>query len=38
MSDHDPDDQCHCVEPSDNDQGFCMVCGRWINYRERDQP
>jgi len=27
--------QCYCRTPSDNDQGFCLGCGRWINYRER---
>jgi hypothetical protein len=29
---------CDCQRPSDNDQGVCMGCGRWINYAERDQP
>lgn len=29
---------CGCVQPSDNDQGFCMGCGEWINYRERNSP
>ena len=26
--------QCHCAKPQDNDQGICMDCGRWINYRD----
>jgi hypothetical protein len=27
---------CQCRYPADNDQGFCLGCGLWINYRERD--
>lgn len=26
-------EQCECRKPSDNDQGRCLGCGRWINYR-----
>jgi hypothetical protein len=32
----DGEPTCQCREPADNDQGTCMECGLWINYRERD--
>jgi len=32
------DAQCLCAEPSDDDNGNCLECGKWINYRERSAP
>ena len=32
----DPQDECSCKNPLDNDMGFCMGCGLWINYRSKD--
>jgi predicted Fe-S protein YdhL (DUF1289 family) len=32
------DPSCDCSKPTDDDRGFCLGCGRWINYRERNLP
>ena len=36
MDDWWSDEYCRCWYPDDDDQGYCLDCGNWINYRDRE--